>query len=579
MNTNTEINVMFPPTPMIGAKGDGVADDTTAIQNVINAYKGNVYFPVGVYRTTAPILLPQNSLKAVNLRGAGRRWNGGLSSKIIADHSGDVISILNALHSGVIIESLQIGKSSAYNKQGNGIRIDASNGKVSSHVTLKDSCVYGHNNGIYLRGAIYTRFENLDILNNNFGLRFNGVGTTTPTINVHTSQDIRCASNSNAGIHIEGASKNLSFYNLSLEASGTGIYIAENAQALNLIFDGVWFELQTNYCCDFRSGANISFKNVFLADQKPLFRKDTFNTLNVTVDGLTGADLSANVGVANVNISNFRELYPTAEVSRDTYHVDTISPFTRSYSRGFSFTPIVSSGVISGESVITPILQLGKIKRNWIEKWDMTSSSWIKTNVTPIKDIDPFGLIEAFSFTTPGTIQGVLVGGFPTTIGIPIEMTVWVKGKGKIILRTQGDNASYRKSFEINTDEWVRLTARTKISLGISPPATMSLTFAPDDKITVWRPCVFDDYHCIDVRPKTATGTYEGGDADYLTYKVAKREYKNITVYGTNPPNAGNYCVSDKVINIAPSPGGFIGWVCIANGAPGIWKGYGSIET
>ena len=40
-----------------GAVGDGVADDTTAIQNAIDSGAGEVYFPDGTYKTTAPIYL------------------------------------------------------------------------------------------------------------------------------------------------------------------------------------------------------------------------------------------------------------------------------------------------------------------------------------------------------------------------------------------------------------------------------------------------------------------------------------------------------------------------------------------
>lgn len=38
-----------------GAKGDGVSDDTNAIRNAFNSDTGNLYFPKGVYKVTAPI--------------------------------------------------------------------------------------------------------------------------------------------------------------------------------------------------------------------------------------------------------------------------------------------------------------------------------------------------------------------------------------------------------------------------------------------------------------------------------------------------------------------------------------------
>lgn len=51
-----------------GAKGDGVVDDTAAVQAALTA-GGEVYFPPGTYRITSSLTLATNSV----LRGAGRR--------------------------------------------------------------------------------------------------------------------------------------------------------------------------------------------------------------------------------------------------------------------------------------------------------------------------------------------------------------------------------------------------------------------------------------------------------------------------------------------------------------------------
>jgi hypothetical protein len=49
--------------------------------------------------------------------------------------------------------------------------------------------------------------------------------------------------------------------------------------------------------------------------------------------------------------------------------------------------------------------------------------------------------------------------------------------------------------------------------------------------------------------------------------------------YGYAPPTSGSYKSMDRVENLGPLPGGFIGWVCTADGTPGTWKGYGLIAT
>lgn len=45
------------------------------------------------------------------------------------------------------------------------------------------------------------------------------------------------------------------------------------------------------------------------------------------------------------------------------------------------------------------------------------------------------------------------------------------------------------------------------------------------------------------------------------------------------PPSTGSWKVGSRVKNKSPSAGGNIGWVCVAAGAPGTWKSFGSIAS
>ncbi len=55
-----------------GATGDGVADDTEALQRAVNETQtGRVYFPKGIYRITNTIVIPLKERGPVNLDGAG----------------------------------------------------------------------------------------------------------------------------------------------------------------------------------------------------------------------------------------------------------------------------------------------------------------------------------------------------------------------------------------------------------------------------------------------------------------------------------------------------------------------------
>ena len=59
-----------------GAQGDGVADDTVAIQRALNAIKdgATIYFPPGNYRITKTLTI-QGPLISVSIIGSGRHQN------------------------------------------------------------------------------------------------------------------------------------------------------------------------------------------------------------------------------------------------------------------------------------------------------------------------------------------------------------------------------------------------------------------------------------------------------------------------------------------------------------------------
>lgn len=51
-----------------------------------------------------------------------------------------------------------------------------------------------------------------------------------------------------------------------------------------------------------------------------------------------------------------------------------------------------------------------------------------------------------------------------------------------------------------------------------------------------------------------------------------------IHLSDNGPPTSGNYVIGDIVWNSEPLPGRFVGWVCVNQGSPGLWSGFGRIE-
>jgi len=93
-----------------GAVGDGVADDTAAIQAAINSTSpfGEVFFPEGTYKISSTITLPSSSgLSGITLRGIG--WGSVIKPtsavSIAIKALGDVVFISNLQFDGISTSS------------------------------------------------------------------------------------------------------------------------------------------------------------------------------------------------------------------------------------------------------------------------------------------------------------------------------------------------------------------------------------------------------------------------------------------------------------------------------------------
>lgn len=155
-----------------GAVGDGVADDTAAIQAAINYIKsisgGEVDFPQGNYKITAPINIIGNfGFRGIELRGRRATITSTHNEKAFFAlpaglSSGDAAPEYrqNTLIHGFVIQGP--GKS---NVASVGVQI-----QQGANVQVRDCTIQGFYRGLHGYGALICNFHNLLIQDNEFGV-------------------------------------------------------------------------------------------------------------------------------------------------------------------------------------------------------------------------------------------------------------------------------------------------------------------------------------------------------------------------------------------------------------------------
>ena len=148
-----------------GATGDGVTDDTAAIQAAINSLVngGKVYFPIGSYLVSSPIVTTYSNISLIGYNPDSNYNNGGnpvvAPTKIISSSTtGEVIRI-NKLGCSVLDITIDAttGRLAGANSTGYGIRvenIDSPTGSVANTTIANVHVVNQPSHGVLLIGSI-----------------------------------------------------------------------------------------------------------------------------------------------------------------------------------------------------------------------------------------------------------------------------------------------------------------------------------------------------------------------------------------------------------------------------------------
>lgn len=366
MLDGSEVNVLD-----FGAVGDGIADDTQALQDALDAVfantGGTLRIPAGSYKITAD-LVPQISASPLNR-----------SFRIIGDGM-DVTNILGTGYGIKIYADTPPSRNNAFvnlllegfsmvgsGLTGIGIDIYSMQRSVISNVSCR-----GYNYGVRIRSSWNNSINNrCQFQQNNVGIKVpkEGSGATlNEGFNNIDISGISCSENVKAGISI-GATNVLSARDVLLESCPVGIYILQAAQWVHI--DNLYYEVGSiTLTRNSRAGALTSYL-IYTGSDEDFTAGDTSFPINNMIVHCA----MEYFGEGKIWLDNINNVYiPNGAVSDNTlYNVSDNVKFIRAQG-------------IQGDNRFSTLLQNGKTAS--------TANGVYKSY--------PFNLINNGNFAFPG---------------------------------------------------------------------------------------------------------------------------------------------------------------------------------
>lgn len=553
-----------------GAVGDGVTDDTVAIQAAIDAIsQGVVMFPAGTYITSANIDLKNN----VSLYGQNAVITYTASWATYGSFfSGSAVS--NVDISGFIFDGLGSWTATPFaNPYGGGNSVGFTNNQVaitfsasSANIRVRDCTIKNVARGILLQNS-----TNVDISNNLFtNLGNNAVEVNRTNYVVFTSNVIR-------GVY--GNLTNAGDTSIASSQYADGIYIfcaSQVAVSSNVFEDliriGVALE---GDAITLTSGVAISgntFTNLNSCRGTELncaiwseYTKTDYscaatgNTCNNT--GAT-AGTNASYGIEGNRLTISGNLVIGFDVGIDGIEMRAIGNTVENNKFGIQ----VGEQLFGSTSEITSN-RIANNENPGIELYRTKGVIVIKANT----------LEDNGSASTLSAASGIRVNRLYNDQFVSILGNLFMSSADagdttgqlySVIDIAGGDYITQTNYIQSNTFSFTGTLAAYPSNLAVTP-----CSFGADNT-TIITPNDF----------LLSQGNISSKIQGALQSNYALDQYPGLNRFlgwSASYPVSGTHQQGDLVNNLNPSAGGssYLGWVCTTGGSPGTWKGYGLIQT
>lgn len=554
-----------------GVVGDGITDDTVALNNLCN-YLGENGGKVTLNKTyliSAPITVNFTNDVVVEIEGT-------IDSKIICKNMGE----LNFYN---VIVAKNDGSESIGTFYCNGLNIDAS------------ACGTGYGQQERMQGITANGVKNVFIERNNIN---NLYGTGIFILNAKGSVYI-AKNNLN----------NVWGYNPSVDSYGDGIYLAHNIKGAivelnNIKHDvsnfeevgrcGIALEYDVKNCL-VRSnkiegynraihveksfgghkiqGNEISACPVSLVwagekgNNETIFEENICSTADFVHKGKTLTFYDAIISIFPPNADSPKLCIRNNKVTQVKTNAEVPKPLSINtenviVENNNEFIADISSSQ-SNRRIFASSLNNVQIKNNIFKNISTFDISYTKNGMVEDNQIQCEKIASEYSNVQ---INRNVITPTGTTVG---EVLGW-RADG-----TFNDNVVYNYSNNTidNTRLWNNL-----VSCEVS-----GNTFVRNDSNSPESPCKASPENRTDtlftLRKNIIDDKVNNTKRD-LIFVGGWREFEGIKIiYNNTTPDYGTWNIGDKIINTNPSPGSYMGWIRVQSGETAVWKGYGLIQS
>jgi len=306
--------------------------------------------------------------------------------------------------------------------------------------------------------------------------------------------------------------------------------------------------------------------------------------LMVDNDGITVDTIDTDTLEGNIKVTG--DLDVQGSITAQKLHVNELTADIRNErSTSLEF----EGGTVAGKGLLW---RTSEVSRQFVyhenphrmfssENIDLARTKHFSIGTVPvITETDLGSTIINSSLTNLGVLDNLSVNGNVDFDGY----FFWEAESNRLGIGTQAPNATLSianldAEFIIDSehDSGIRIGNWTNDDLQIVTDDTTRLTVKANGNIVVGTQG--SDNARVNIHGKLGVGVSNiDSDVSLSTSGAIKFDGRKME-NGAAAPTAGVYAVGDIVWNTNPTPTGYVGWVCIRDGTPGIWKAFGAISS